>query len=371
VYDTCCRLCGVCQGSGRHDACCAGGATEDKAAGSSSAAEEAEGEAAALLAADYALELRRRAFDFQLQGDSAGAKQLLADSGEQLELAKSRVPRGSKLAGILEAAVHAWRRAEGLTNDNDSNECVEDGFEERVDQELERLVAELEKVLQETAPTAARRMPDSGTGRGSSAIVAASTALVPHCRFGCGRVANTSKRGAFDTCCRACAMSQGVGGHDSGCTGAATSEPTDALVPISTDLVPLSSAVEARAEGHAGGAEGAHRPEQPALGSPAQQALRLLALDDEWPTSLTTREIRRRFMREALGCHPDKGPPEEKAWRTTKFQELSDAYSTLEVQMAILERIRGPGVAAAAPEQGAGGAGGAREQQSGQSSGSS
>ncbi|CAE8726067.1 unnamed protein product [Polarella glacialis] len=76
-------------------------------------------------------------------------------------------------------------------------------------------------------------------------------------------------------------------------------------------------------------------------------------------------------MREALGCHPDKGPPEEKAWRTTKFQELSDAYSTLEVQMAILERIRGPGVAAAAPEQGAGGAGGAREQQSGQSSGSS
>ncbi|CAE8624821.1 unnamed protein product, partial [Polarella glacialis] len=270
VYDTCCRLCGVCQGSGRHDACCAGGATEDKAAGSSSAAEEAEGEAAALLAADYALELRRRAFDFQLQGDSAGAKQLLADSGEQLELAKSRVPRGSKLAGILEAAVHAWRRAEGLTNDNDSNECVEDGFEERVDQELERLVAELEKVLQETAPTAARRMPDSGTGRGSSAIVAASTALVPHCRFGCGRVANTSKRGAFDTCCRACAMSQGVGGHDSGCTGAATSEPTDALVPISTDLVPLSSAVEARAEGHAGGAEGAHRPEQPALGSPAQ-----------------------------------------------------------------------------------------------------
>jgi DnaJ-class molecular chaperone len=74
--------------------------------------------------------------------------------------------------------------------------------------------------------------------------------------------------------------------------------------------------------------------------APAQKALRVLGFDDAWPTELTMREIRRRYMREALLNHPDKGSAAEKDWRTVKFQEIAEAYAVLESSLAILERTR-------------------------------
>lgn len=128
------------------------------------------------------------------------------------------------------------------------------------------------------------------------------------------------------------------------------------------DLTPLSLALDVihdevagcaapgRPGGDARSSSEAGSPASPSRSHPAQAALRALRLDDEWPTDLTRGEIRRRYMREALLCHPDKGPAEEKIWRTSRFQELSDAYTTMEVYMSVLERMRaGPGEAAPQP----------------------
>lgn len=150
--------------------------------------------------------------------------------------------------------------------------------------------------------------------------------------------------------------------HDTKCTGH-VAHASSAIVPTSTALVAVSSALKERggAAGQAGSGTGAGSGSANAGKgasadgggwgeSPAQAALRTLGLDDTWPTDLTSREIRRRYMRQALQCHPDKGSAGEKAWRTAKFQELGEAYSILEKAVAVLERIRGGGGGDAFPE---------------------
>jgi len=75
---------------------------------------------------------------------------------------------------------------------------------------------------------------------------------------------------------------------------------------------------------------------QDSIAEECKQALRTLSLDDTWPTALTLREVRRRYMREALKCHPDKGPEEEREERTDRFQRLAAAFSVLEAQLAMM-----------------------------------
>jgi len=94
---------------------------------------------------------------------------------------------------------------------------------------------------------------------------------------------------------------------------------------MSAALVPLSEALETAGSGSSSRAGAAGSGGKGWGEAPAQASLRVLGLDDAWPTELTLREIRRRYMREALACHPDKGTPQEKDWRTVKFQEISDA----------------------------------------------
>jgi len=307
---------------------------------------------------DLALELRRRGKDLEAAGDASAAAMLLADSAAQLELARQNVPPGSKLAGLLRSVLAAWRQAEEVAgnagNTAGSSSSVrrphaEDSntlgsVEEEVDAELDRLVTELEQTLSELFAAA----------RTARAGASSETAVALPCKFSCGRLARSGSSGGrtFDTCCRACARCSGAGSHDSSCNGGAGAS-TAAIVPASTALATTSDAVEpyvGGADGEGGGS-GASAP--PAGdGTAVQGALRCLGLSDEWPTELTTREIRRRYMRECLASHPDKGSPEEKDWRTRRFQELSTAYSLLEVQMACLERIRGGQEAEASPPAG-------------------
>eukprot|EP00747_Dinoflagellata_sp_TGD_P194126 gnl/TRDRNA2_/TRDRNA2_61185_c0_seq1.p1 gnl/TRDRNA2_/TRDRNA2_61185_c0~~gnl/TRDRNA2_/TRDRNA2_61185_c0_seq1.p1 ORF type:complete len:376 (+),score=85.83 gnl/TRDRNA2_/TRDRNA2_61185_c0_seq1:23-1129(+) len=179
----------------------------------------------------------------------------------------------------------------------------------------------------------------AGAGTTAAAPVAAgnstpssSTALAKPCKYGCGRVAATDPEGkrVFDTCCRTCAMCKGAGSHDAKCTGGSVASTT-ALAPIGTELAVIEESVEAYTGEAGSGSDAASAPD-------AQAALRSLGLDDAWPTELTMKEIRRRYMREALTCHPDKGPENEKESRTLRFQELAAAYALLEVTMAVLER---------------------------------
>eukprot|EP00933_Yihiella_yeosuensis_P072354 TRINITY_DN80730_c0_g1_i1.p1 TRINITY_DN80730_c0_g1~~TRINITY_DN80730_c0_g1_i1.p1 ORF type:complete len:303 (-),score=73.91 TRINITY_DN80730_c0_g1_i1:91-999(-) len=242
---------------------------------------------------DHALELRRQAKEFEASGDMGIARELLADSAEQLERARAKMPAGSKLAPLLDSVLSVWRRSDG------GNENLGD-LEAEVDAELDRLISELERTL------------GAILGLGASA---------------------------------------GAGGSIQAYQGHA--EASSALAPASAELalpseqLAVYDAASAGA-GSSGGSAGSGLPHSPGGGQssgshPAQVALRALRLDDDWPTELSRGEIRRRYMREALVTHPDKGPLEEKEWRTRKFQELSDAYSTLEVYISVLERMRGGG----------------------------
>jgi len=313
-----------------------------------------------LMAVDHALELRRRAKELERSGDTRRAQVLLADSAELLDGARARIAADSKIRPLLESIVKAWRQSEGTasysnsTENNDNNvqgpEQSLEGLEEEIDAELDRLITELERTL---ATILAQRSssPDVTTSISSSGH-----AVVAFCKYGCGRTAKPGHSGGrtYDTCCRACGKARGRGGHDPDCTGP-PGVASAALVPASTALAVISDALEPHAgpapagSGSASSSAGARGSGDSAGaskgdgGNPAQEALRLLGLSDEWPTDLTMREIRRRYMRECLGCHPDKGPPEEKEWRTSRFQELSTAYGMLELQMAVLERIRGGG----------------------------
>jgi len=314
AYNTCCRRCGVCQGGGEHDEHCTAGASElggaSNASGSAGNAayhneSSEDAEATALMAIDYALELRRRAKNLERAGHTGSSSTLLKDSLEQLESARAKIPPHSKLSRLLDSILAAWHRAE--------DEASLGTLEEEVDTEVDRLITELEGSL-------------------ASLIAAKNASLVPLCKFGCGFPANPSIRGsgkAFQTCCRECGRCRGAGSHDEECTGTPRST---ALVPASTALAVAPDALEA----HAGGssAEGGIVAEEP-----AKAALRTLGLDDAWPTDLTMREIRRRYMRECLAWHPDKGPPEEKEQRTARFQELAEAYSKLELCMELLSRV--------------------------------
>lgn len=311
-YNTCCRRCGVCQGSGEHDEHCSGGAC------SSDARSSAPSEAMALVAVDHALELRRRAKECETAGEITASESLLSDAAERLETARAQMPPTSKLALLLDRILAVSR---GPGNDITPMNPLED----EVDAELDRLVAELDETV-----SAARQ---AGILATVPSAQKPDTSLAAVCTFGCGRVAS---RG-FSTCCRACAKCRGGGSHDVNCTGPVAT-PSTALVPICTALATTSGSGSdggARGEGGTEGTKGVSWGE-----APAQAALRSLGLDDAWPTELTLREIRRRYMREALSCHPDKGSTAERDWRTVKFQEIADAYATLESAVAVLERIR-------------------------------
>merc|ERR1711988_1341719 len=101
-------------------------------------------------------------------------------------------------------------------------------------------------------------------------------------------------------------MCRGAGSHDERCTGEPEA-PSTALVPASVDIKPTSGGMSGGGPGTGGEGKGVSSIE-----SSARAALRVLGLDDTWPTELTLREIRRRYMREALLCHPDKGTPSER-----------------------------------------------------------
>jgi len=247
--------------------------------------------------------------------------------------------------------MEAWRQSEG-TPYSSSNDNNMQGLEEEIDAKFDMLIMELERTL----ATLLERSSSPAVTTAVSLSRNPGFALAAVCKYGCGRTAKPGQSGgrAYDTCCRACAKGKGGGRHDADCTGT-TGTASTALVPASTALAVITDALEPHtgpaAAGYGGasssaGAGGSRDSAGAATGggaNPAQEALRLLGLGDEWPTDLTMREIRRRYMRECLACHPDKGPPEEKEWRTSRFQQLSTAYGTLELQMAVLERIRGAG----------------------------
>eukprot|EP00931_Biecheleriopsis_adriatica_P085538 TRINITY_DN6010_c0_g1_i1.p1 TRINITY_DN6010_c0_g1~~TRINITY_DN6010_c0_g1_i1.p1 ORF type:complete len:493 (-),score=61.42 TRINITY_DN6010_c0_g1_i1:269-1747(-) len=289
VYDTCCRACGMCQGSGDHDDQCAGGArTTQLSSGGHVDSSLEDAEAVIIMTVDHAMELFRRAKSYELQNDTARAQALFADSAEQLERARAKMPEGSNLAPLLDSVLAIWRRADCAGEPLGS-------LEETVDAELDRVVGELERAL--------GAVLHSARFQGSSNLV-----MPPD-----GSVSDTAPN--------TLAMSQEL-----------------ALVTSEEGSESFDAHVFRREQGH----DKQDTPLSPrSAGShPAQAALRVLRLDDEWPTDLTRGEIRRRYMREALLSHPDKGPPEEKSWRTSRFQELSDAYSTLEVYISVLERMR-------------------------------
>eukprot|EP00931_Biecheleriopsis_adriatica_P034786 TRINITY_DN20073_c0_g1_i1.p1 TRINITY_DN20073_c0_g1~~TRINITY_DN20073_c0_g1_i1.p1 ORF type:complete len:623 (+),score=112.46 TRINITY_DN20073_c0_g1_i1:57-1871(+) len=355
IYDTCCRRCALCQGGGEHEPGCLGAA----AAESVQAPVSKGSEAAALMAVDCALELRQRARSFERHGDHAAAQQLLRDSAEQLERARvmlsewkamgSRSSSGSgnaKLTQLLDDILMAWRQSDSAASSNAWFEKAEP-WAGKVDEELDRLIEQLEGCLQGRAsPAVPRQLPtetmdNRGYTRDARALPTATVSLAKLCRFGCGRACNAGPAkggGDFTTCCRTCAIQKGSGKHDPDCDAAQAASNLE-LAPACADLVPASAAIHGFR--HPSSDEQAPPPPPAPFALPAQLALRVLSLDDEWPTSLTLREIRRRYMCKALACHPDKGPPAEKAWRTESFQALSDAYATLEAQMAVLERIRG------------------------------
>eukprot|EP00930_Biecheleria_cincta_P000880 TRINITY_DN102073_c0_g1_i1.p1 TRINITY_DN102073_c0_g1~~TRINITY_DN102073_c0_g1_i1.p1 ORF type:complete len:524 (-),score=106.85 TRINITY_DN102073_c0_g1_i1:49-1578(-) len=297
VFNTCCRQCGICQGAGDHDESCAGGrAARPK---TSSVGGSRPSEAAAFITADLALELRRRAHACQAAGDSEAAESLFADSLEGLQAAKAKAPAGGTAAKLIERVLYALDTKSG---DAESNRV----FETEVDLELERLIAELD------AATSAAKAAKSGTS------------VVALCKFGCKRHVNaglTKEGKPFDTCCRTCASSRGAGSHDASCTGGSVAS-TSEIALIQTEV-----------SAYTGDGSMPVREDKEAV----RAALRALGLNDEWPPALTSREVRRRYMREALACHPDKGPAEEFETRTARFQEVSAAYALLEVEFAYLE----------------------------------
>lgn len=331
VFDTCCRKCGICQGAGDHDAGCSGGQTAAPPVGQRGSREAVRSEVGALITADLALELRRRAQACEAAGDTEGAKALWADSLQGLEAARAKAPPGGPAAELLSRVLQALSASDqGSSEDMETNAR----FEDEVDAELENLVAELDAAVAESR---AALVPLASPG----------SAITRLCKFGCQRpvCAGLMKDGRpYVTCCRSCAVSNGGGAHDATCQGA------PAQVPETRELA-LAGAVEVYDE-EAGGA----KPDR-GDSEEARAALRELGLDDEWPSSLTVREVRRRFMREALLCHPDKGPEDEKAWRTERFQRLSAAYSVLELHLAMCdEEAPLPPSGAGAPSTGRGSA---------------
>eukprot|EP00930_Biecheleria_cincta_P012990 TRINITY_DN11806_c0_g2_i1.p1 TRINITY_DN11806_c0_g2~~TRINITY_DN11806_c0_g2_i1.p1 ORF type:complete len:616 (+),score=82.52 TRINITY_DN11806_c0_g2_i1:110-1957(+) len=352
-FATCCRACAISQGAGAHDADCI--ASSDEGSHGSEASCSADPEMATLLALDHALELWQQARAYEMRGDRAGARQLLRDFGQQLELASARMPRSGKHRGLVEQVVKASCGERAAADDT----CVRPlgAIEEEVDEELDWMIMDLERMLpcrcgSDDGVSSCRQIVSVGSG---SASVPASGLLLKLCRLGCGRPCSAGQRSGghgYDTCCRACAVSKGSGKHDSNCM---VTKDCPSFVALPRDkLVPAFDALGLSGEAGLGGDPSPPSCRQRAESSsptfsadacshPAQLALALLSLDDEWPTSLTMREIRRRYMCKALAVHPDKGPPAEKSWRTERFQELSDAYSILEHQMAALDRIRGGG----------------------------
>lgn len=336
-FDTCCRRCGLCQGGGDHDASCAGGHAQASFAATAPSSPSGGGrsEAAALVTADLALELRRRAQACEQAGDAEGARSLWADSLDGLRAAADKAPPGGTAARLLERLLLA---AEAAPHGGRQEEETNATFECEVDAELERLLAQLDAV--------AAASKEAG---GGAVGVAAAGAVAMLCKFGCKHLVapGLAKDGRpYQTCCRSCAFAKGGGAHDASCSGWA------AAVPETRELALASDAVEA----YTGDAE----IPQDRGSAAARAALRELGLDDEWPTSLTLREVRRRYMREALRCHPDKGCDEERLERTERFQRLSAAFSILELQLSLVEEgplppaagneaaFRGTGVGAAA-----------------------
>eukprot|EP00928_Gymnodinium_smaydae_P054825 TRINITY_DN38529_c0_g1_i1.p1 TRINITY_DN38529_c0_g1~~TRINITY_DN38529_c0_g1_i1.p1 ORF type:complete len:460 (-),score=52.71 TRINITY_DN38529_c0_g1_i1:161-1540(-) len=303
VHDACCRACAMCQGAGDHDSGCSGGATLDTNAFSTVSASE-DAETLAVMTVDHALEMRRRAKEADSVGDTVRARALLADSTEQLERAQRQISPGSPLAPLLDSAImETWQRVHAGPDDSSVGP-----LELEIDAELDRVVATLEDgmmaVLGGVTSHAAAEAVEV-----QQSLCATSTA------HGAEIVAACSELATFDqsVCGSSDVRNGGAGGHVDG---------------------------DGR-KGRSPASSGSH---------PAQAALRALRLDDEWPTELTRGEIRRRYMREALQSHPDKGPATEKAWRTKRFQEISDAYSTMELYISLLERMRG-GVSAGETEE--------------------
>jgi len=259
-----------------------------------------------------ALELRRRAQACEAAGDAEGAKSLWKDSVEGLEAAKAKAPPGSAAARLLDRVLAALgSSAQGSNVDMETNAK----FEFEVDTELERLIAELDTAVFASTPPAV-----------PTATLSAS-AVVAMCRLGCKRpvCAGLTKEGKpFDTCCRGCAVNKAAGSHDATCQGGGVPDTRELAVPC--------DAVEVYGDGAGGGPQGSEDAAEE-----ARAALRDLGLDDEWPTALIMREVRRRYMREALKCHPDKGPEEERGSRTERFQRLSSAYAMLELFLAMCE----------------------------------
>jgi len=222
---------------------------------------------------------------------------------------------GSKLLTLLDSVLSIWT----LADSPDCGSSVSDearrgaALEEEVDTEVERLVTELETTLEEII----RTKPGAASAINTDALEAYSplreqvmlgAAASPGMQQGCAHQAMPPSGSPISS------GSEGFEQKPRNSAYGRTAGQPDSNTQASRD------------------SRGSH---------PAQVALHCLGLDDEWPTELTRGEIRRRYMREALNSHPDKGPPEEKEWRTAKFQYVSDAYSTLEVYIAVLERIRG------------------------------
>lgn len=267
----------------------------------------------------------------------------MSDSAGRMAVACKRMPAGPlqrRVEDMLDALRRAADRASGK-EDWGRAYGNDERLEEDLDEELDKLVSELEDTVAHIGRKPSRRPMPTAVVPASTALVPVSSALVAApaaCKLGCGRPCKRPADGRiFDTCCRGCAVSKGGGVHDDDCTG------TTALATIETGLVPGGTG--ARGDGRknssgAGDARGGCGAGSAEHGFSIPEALQILGLDDVWPTDLTWKEIRRRYMKEALKCHPDKGGPEEKAWRTDRFQRLAAAYAALEAPVATLERIR-------------------------------
>jgi len=355
-FTTCCRACGLSSGAGDHDEFCTGGAARCSGGASSSSTGAPRDEAEALMAADQALELLRLARECD-PSDVAEIRRLMAESAERMSEACLRMPHEShftdRVEAMAEALKHASRKvATGdICNDVYSNDVT---LEEDLDEEIDRLVTRLEEAV--TCARGSRTDPVAPP----DALPLAVSGAPSSCRLGCGRSTKGRVGSRFyDTCCRTCARTNG-GGHDDDCS------ETTALMTLGATLsLPgqrghraASAAGESRHKSTSSGADAGVDPDVRAgkktddekagpeaggavRGFSIQEALRYLGLSDDWPTDLTWKEIRRRYMKEALRCHPDKGPPEEKASRTTRFQDLAAAYATLEAPVATLECLRG------------------------------
>merc|ERR1712113_396977 len=106
-------------------------------------------------------------------------------------------------------------------------------------------------------------------------------AVTGTCKFGCGRpVAPATGTGAtrkfYDTCCRACAKSKGAGKHEEHC-----SEMPTCIIPACAEIVPASTAIESHDGKTAGASAGGS-----SVDDGPSRALRVLGLDDTWPSEL-------------------------------------------------------------------------------------